>query len=285
MVGKEIVIVDEKALGKKVIGFKRKGSSGIHILADFDRTLTYGLDKDGRNRTPTVVSQLRSDEKYLGRAYKEEAERLFDLYHPIEINPNIPLDEKRQKMHEWWSKHFDWIAKNGLTKKIIEQVVKERPLRFRKGALEFMEMLNEHEIPLVIMSAAPGDMLAEYLEQNGLMFPNVYIISNRYKFNSQGKAIAIQEPIIHTFNKTEVSLEEYPIYSHIRNRRNVLLLGDSVGDIGMVEGFPYSHLIKIGFLNEEVEQSLPSFKKSYDVVLLGDQDFGYVNSLLGGILK
>ena len=48
----------------------------------------------------------------------------------------------------------------------------------------------------------------------------------------------------------------------------------------MIEGFPYDNLIKIGFLNENVEENLESYKKSYDVVILGDGDFGFVNELI-----
>jgi 5'-nucleotidase len=135
------------------------------------------------------------------------------------------------------------------------------------------------------MSAAPGDMLIEYLKENGLLFPNVYVISNLYEFDKNGKAIKIQEPIIHTFNKTEVSLKEYPVYKEIKPRTNVILLGDSVRDIGMIEGFPYKTLLKIGFLNENVEQDLADFKKNFDIILLNDIDMDYVNHLAKEIFE
>ena len=183
-------------------------------------------------------------------------------------------------MHEWWTKHFDLIAKAGFTKELIERVVREKPLKFRKGSLEFFSFLNERGIPLVFMSAAPGDMLVGYLEQNNLLFPNVYVISNRYEFDENGKAIRIKEPIIHTFNKTEVSLKDHPIYAKIRKRKNVLLLGDSLGDVGMIEGFDYDNLIKIGFYNDSEEGDLEDYKRNFDVVLIGDQDFDYINKLV-----
>jgi hypothetical protein len=59
-----------------------------------------------------------------------------------------------------------------------------------------------------------------------------------------------------------------------------LLLGDSLDDVGMVEGFDYKNLLKIGFLNENVEENLEKFKKTFDVVLTGDPGMEYINNLL-----
>jgi len=68
-------------------------------------------------------------------------------------------------------------------------------------------------------------------------------------------------------------------------RKNVILLGDLVADVGMIEGFPYKNLIKIGFLNENVDERLKEFKKNYDVVIINDGDMNYVNELVGEILS
>ncbi len=284
MVNQEVIILDVKSLDEVKEKMKKAGASNFHVLVDFDRTITYGLNPDG-NRTETVISQLRSDSKYLGGDYQKEANRLFDIYHPIEVDTKISLAEKMKKMHEWWKLHFDLIASSGLTTKVIEQVAREKPLRFRKGSLEFLSFLAEKGIPIVFMSAAPGDMILEYLRQNSLLHSNVHVVANRYKFDSKGRVISVQEPIIHTFNKTEVTLEGVSIYPELKKRKNVLLLGDSIGDVGMVEGFKYDNLIKIGFLNEEVEKNLDLYKDNFDVVLTGDQDLGYINKLVKGDIK
>ncbi len=276
---KTIIASDEQEFEKKKKSFVLGGKAKIHVLADFDRTITHGLDVEGK-RTATVISQLRSDSKYLGEDYAKEAHKLFDIYHPIEIDNNIPLKEKQRKMYEWWKRHFNLISEKGLTKDIIKQVVKEKPLRFREGAKEFMNFLNENDIPLVIMSAAPGDMIVEYLNKNNLMFSNIYVTSNLYEFDSNGKALRIKEPIIHTFNKTEISLKDTEVYDKIKNRRNVILLGDSLGDVGMVEGSPHDNLIKVGFLNENIEENLENYKNNFDVLIMGDGDMNYVNGLL-----
>ncbi|MFW6233564.1 MAG: hypothetical protein ACOC3Z_02795, partial [Nanoarchaeota archaeon] len=45
--------------------FITKGSKNVHIVSDFDRTVTYGTIKEGK-RTPTIISQLRFNNSYLG---------------------------------------------------------------------------------------------------------------------------------------------------------------------------------------------------------------------------
>src|SRR3989344_312020 len=70
-----------------------------------------------------------------------------------------------------------------------------------------------------------------------------------------------------------------------KNRKNVLLLGDSLGDIGMINGFDYANLIKIGFLNEKIDEHLEIYKKNFDVIITDDNSMNYVNKLLKEIIN
>jgi 5'-nucleotidase len=81
-------------------------------------------------------------------------------------------------------------------------------------------------------------------------------------------------------NKNETVIQALPFFEIIKDRKNILLLGDSLGDIGMAEGFNYENLINIGFLNENVEDNLEPYKRNYDVVILNDSSLEYVNGLL-----
>ena len=64
----------------------------------------------------------------------------------------------------------------------------------------------------------------------------------------------------------------------------MILLGDNLEDIGMIEGFDYENLIKIGFLNENVEENLLEFKKNFDAIILNDGEMDFVNKLLKEII-
>jgi len=280
----EVIIPNPGEFEQKKQIFKEQGPDKIHVVSDFDRTITYGTTQEGK-RTETVISQLRSSPNYLGKDYFDESHRLFEVYHPIEVDPGIPLGEKIVKMHQWWKEHFGLIAKAGLTKDLINQVVKERSLKFRNGASVFLDFLTNKNVPLIFMSAAPGDMLLGYLKQNNLLLENVQVISNLYEFDDSGKAVKIKEPIIHTFNKTEISLANTEVFDNIKERENIILLGDSLGDMGMAEGFPYKNIIKIGFLNENIDEQLDEYKNNFDVVLTGDKGFGFINNLMKEILE
>ena len=90
--------------------------------------------------------------------------------------------------------------------------------------------------------------------------------------------------VIHRFlNKDETVLHDFPhIYQHIADRSDVILMWDSLWDPGMITGFEYNSLIKVGFLNEEVEQLLPQYQKAYDILYTHDSEADSLVSLLMG---
>jgi len=277
----KIVISDLKVFGAKKQKLVEQGLENLHVLADFDRTLTKAF-VDGE-KVPSIISRLREGD-YINADYAAKAKALAEQYYPIEIDPNIPDEERKTKMHEWWTAHFDLLIKSGLNKKHLEQIVKEGKIQFRKGALEFIDFLHENNVPLVIMSSSGvGDTISMFLEKQGRLYDNVHIITNSYEWDENGNAARVKEPIIHVANKGEIVIRDYPVFDEIKNRRNVILLGDSLGDAEMVGGFDYENLIRIGFLNEKVEESLDRFSQAFDIVLTEDADFDYVNKLVWGI--
>jgi len=274
-----IIIPQKKNLEKIKAQIKKAGYQNLHILADFDRTLTYG--EFNGIKTPSLMSMLR-DGNHLTEGYAAKAQALFEKYHPMEVDPKIPLQQKKKVMREWWETHNELLIKSGLSKSDLEDIVKNGHLKFREGVSEFLDFLKEHNIPLVIISASGcGDAIQMFFQKMGKDYSNIIYITNKFNWDKNGRAISIKEPIIYVMNKDETILEEIPeVYKIIKNRRNVLLLGDSLGDLGMIEGFKHDALIKIGFLNFDYDKDLAGFKKQFDVVLEGDGDFGYVNGLI-----
>ena len=227
------------------------------------------------------------DGNYLMPDYSNEANALFDKYHRIEIDPNISIAEKKKAMNEWWRKHFELLIRSKLNKKDIEEIVQSNKIKLRKGALEFFEFLYLHKIPLVIISSSGlgRDAIISYLQNKGVLYENITVISNSFIWDENGNAVEVNEPIIHCMNKDETLIQKFPVFNSLKNRKNVVLLGDSLGDVGMINGFDYNHLIKIGFLNEQVKEQLEQYKNNYDVVILNDSSMDYVNELLKSIIK
>tara|TARA_Y100000310_G_C20623956_1_gene784829 strand:- start:224 stop:1069 length:846 start_codon:yes stop_codon:yes gene_type:complete len=281
MVSENIIISNPKKLEEIKKKIKHGGKDKLHVIADFDRTLTKSLFEG--KKSSTVIAQIRNG-NYLSQDYRDRAYALFDEYHPVEISTTISLNEKKKKMKEWWEKHFNLLVDSGINRKIIKEIIKDKKVPFRKGTLEFLKNLNEKNIPLVIMSAGPGDMIKEHLKSENISYNNIHIVANFFKFQGD-KIIGIKEPIIHTFNKKEISIKELPVYDDLLKRKNVLLLGDHIADVEMIKGFPYETTIKIGFLNSKIEKSLNDFKKNYDVVILKDGTMDYVNKLVKEIIE
>lgn len=281
---KNVLISNEDELERIKLQIKKDGISKLHILADFDKTLTKAFT-DGKKIT-SVIAVLR-DENYLSENYSKKAHKLYEKYHPIEINPKIPLNEKKKAMYEWWKTHFDLLIKEKLNKKDIEKVVNSGKIELRDGSSNFIEFLHENNVPLIILSSAGlgHEAVAMYLRKQKLLYENVNIISNEFIWDKNGYALNVKEPIIHAMNKDETLVKNFSFFNKIKDRKNVILLGDNIEDVGMIKGFDYDNLLKIGFLNENVKENLEYYKKAYDILILDDDNMNYVNDLLKSIFS
>ena len=277
----EILFSDLEKFEEIKKNFINEGLDKVHIITDFDGTLTKA-NYDGIKR-PSIISILRSKEfNYLGDEYQNKAHALYDTYHPIEIDDSLELSFRKQKMDEWWKAHLDLLIESGLKFEHIEKVANSGVIQLKDNCINLLEFTNSKNIPVVIMSAnAIGDTTAIYLEYNNCLFENISYITNHFKFDQNGFAKEYYLPLVHSLNKDETIVKDFPeIFEKIKSRKNVILIGDGSGDTGMIEGFEYDNLIKVGFLNSEVEQKLESYKSKYDIVIIGDEDISLVLDLL-----
>lgn len=275
-----IIISNPEKLKKAKKAIAKVGLNHLHILSDFDRTLIKAY-VNGES-VPSLISVLYNH-NYLTLDYGPKAQELHEKYHGIEVDPQIPREEKKKAMREWWTLHFDLLIKCGLNKKDLEKVVDSGKIKFREGFSELVSFLREHKIPLVIMSSGGlgGDSIAVCLEKEKKLHDNIHIISNVFEWDKNGKAISVKQPIIYGMNKDKTAIQSYPeIFEQVKARKNIILLGDSLDDVGMVQGFDYDNLIKIGFLNDKIEENLEYYKKTFDVVILNDGSLNYINNLL-----
>lgn len=56
---------------------------------------------------------------------------MFDKYYPIELDPNIPVDEKIPLMIEWYNGAHDLLQKSDLYRHDFTAMVKENPIELR----------------------------------------------------------------------------------------------------------------------------------------------------------
>jgi 5'-nucleotidase len=279
LIDKNIIIPNIKKFNNIKSNIIEGGFSKLHIISDFDRTLT--KYKVNSKKALSLIAILR-EENLINKNYSLEAKRLFEKYHPIEINPNLSLEEKSKFMEKWWTESTNLLIKYKLKKDDLIKIAKSNRIEFRKYLKESLEILNENNVPFIILSASSigVDSITITLKYHKFLFPNIKIISNKLIWNENNILINYEKPLIHTFNKNEKTIKNSEIYNKIKNRKNVILIGDSLGDVRMIEGFEYENLLKIGFLNYKQKELIKEYKKYYDLIIINDGNFKILFEIL-----
>ena len=277
----DITYRNKQEFEQKLTNMKDDWISKLHILADFDRTLTKSFVN--WEKSISLVSVLRSKEAHLWWECAMRDTELLKKYHPIEVDPNVSIEEKKEKMIEWWTSSFNLFIKYWLSKSSLKKLAKTKIIELRDWYQDFSNILYKNDVPLVIISASwIGKLSIQYfLEERGVMNEGVYIISNDFDWDENWKALAFKKPIIHSFNKSETIVSEFPeINEKVKDRTNIILLWDSLGDHHMVDWFEYDNLINIWFLNHNEDELMEEYKKRYDIVITWDWSFDIVNEIL-----
>lgn len=241
----------------------------IYVVADFDRTITNGSSKTSWS--------ILAGSNLVPETYIKERQVLYDYYRPIEVSDTIDYNYKLQMMKEWFQKHIELFVKYKISKKIFDEAATNlRIMEFRPYAKEFIEFLHKNNIPLIIISAGIGNFIESFLEHNNCYYDNIYISSNKIIFKD-GIAVGVDKNIIHSFNKNEVSLPEN-IRDKIKNRDNVILMGDQISDLNMVDKSKHNTVISVGFLIPE--SSKDTMTSNYDIVCEETDNYNDVKNLL-----
>lgn len=266
-------------LQSKLKNLLADGVDNLHILADFDGTITREY-VDGV-KTPSAVSIFRDNPKYFPESYRTKAHELFEHYYPIEMNPDLPMDFRKSKMIEWWNAHFQLLIDYKIKKSYIEEISESGMISSRSGVTEFLNLTHKLQIPVIIISAsALGESIEIYLKSHGLLHDNIHLFVNKFIWNEEGIAVDVQRPIFHSLNKDETELAEFPnLKKEISKRKNVLVLGNAPGDAKMSHGLAHDQKLTIGFVDpEEQEERVQNLKKCFDFVLT--DDYNPLNSSL-----
>ena len=277
---KNILIKNKKAFEQKLSKIKSEGKDNLHVICDFDKTLTKAIVKG--QKTHTSIAQIREG-NYLSEDYVKKSFALYDKYHPFEVNHKLSDEEKDRKMMEWWSMHIQLLVEEGMNRKVVEDIIKKKRILLRKGSEDFFKMLHEKNIPLLIFSAGIGDIIEGFLESEGLLYGNMHIISNFFDYDKKGIVKGYKSKIIHSFNKDEFAIKGTKYFGMIKERKNVILIGDSLGDADMAKGLEHEAILKIGFLNKNIEKNKDVYEKNFDAVILNDGPMDFVVSLIKSI--
>lgn len=231
----------------------------FYILTDFDRTITSG----DSNSSWGILSGNNFNEEY-----EKERKKLHNYYRPLEIDSNISFEEKNKLMEEWWIKHINLLIKYKISEDIVKNALNDNNLmKFRKGAKDFLKNMYERNIPVIIISAGIGNFIEQFLIKNNCYYKNIYIISNFIKFENN-IAVGIKGNIIHSFNKNEISITK-EIKEVIKNKTYNIVFGDTIGDSFMSN----EKSLKIGFLDEKIEENLNDYKNNFNIVCTNNTSY------------
>ena len=226
----------------------------------------------------------------LSETYHERAQALQRHYYPLEVSPDLDMESKTRYMIEWVTQAHDLLRESNATRTIIHTATKraifEENLRLRGFAPELITLLDAYGVPILVFSAGIADIIETALEiVLPRVVPRLHVIANRCIF-IEDVLTDFEQPLIHVFNKRAATYRNSSAFfaqDDLQNRRNLLLLGDSLGDVNMSDGLDFDCCIRIGFLNDR-EERLPEYLKNFDVVILGDSNLDYVFNLVKSIV-
>ncbi|XP_020309349.1 7-methylguanosine phosphate-specific 5'-nucleotidase-like isoform X1 [Oncorhynchus nerka] len=276
-----VLMRDRSRVEETIQAMQRAGPDALQVISDFDMTLSR-FAHNGK-RCPTTHNILDND-LLINDTCKKMIRELLNTYYPIEIDATRTVEEKLPHMVEWWTSVHELLIQQKIRRDLLAQAVKQSSAMLREGYKVFFDRLQEQQVPLLIFSAGLGDILEEVIRQNHVFHPNVHVISNYMDFDQSGVLRAFKGQLIHTFNKREGALLHAAHFRELKERPNVLLLGDSLGDLTMADGVAHTqHALTIGFLNDQVEERKESYVNSYDIVLVKDETMDVPNAILNYI--
>lgn len=275
----QVHIKNPELFAQKKRAIQEAGKAAWFIISDFDRTLTYGTFNG--KKTPSIISLLR-DGNHLSEDYAEKAHQLFDHYHAIECDSSLPLEYRKAQMWEWREKHDELLIASKLRLTDLKDIAQNGHLQLRKGVAECLRKLDESWIPLVIFSASGcGDAIPLFMQHNQCDFPNISYVINRFSRDKESIAKGIEGEIIHALNKDEWVFSKFPeLREKLEKRKNVILIGDGLGDAEMAQGSNHETLLKIWILTLESPELLKAYEEAFDLVLIGDDDFDEIKALI-----
>lgn len=229
------------------------------VLIDFDKTLT----------TSDSDSSVGTIPNFLGGECLKKRTKNFEYYRPIELDYNLSKQEKLKLMKEWAEKSFSLIAEYA-TENIVKETAKVANLNLRKGAKEFLYKMYQNNIPVIIMSAGVGNIINEFMLNEKILHDNITIVSNFFEFNN--KACIDIDKIMFTSNK-EYSRIPKELRNKIEECNKILLFGDIVEDIRMINKEQLYKTLTIGFLDYNIEENLKMYNENFDIVLSNESSF------------
>ncbi len=208
---------------RKVADFAAAGAGSLHVIYDFDRTLTVSHPE-----TQEDVTTWHILGKHLSEAGRAHYQDLFQKYRIIELEDGLTNADAV----DWWTASFQLFVDERVNIKQVDADFLARA-SIRPGVEEVFALCQAYEIPSVIMSAGIRDVIDIWTKKYAIN--PALVLSTVLKLDSEGAIVGWNEDtLVHVLNKHEAGHEDL---TAIRAARpNVIVIGDGVTDADMADG-------------------------------------------------
>jgi 2-hydroxy-3-keto-5-methylthiopentenyl-1-phosphate phosphatase len=230
-----------------------------------------------------MCHDMLDNDVHFPAGYVSDVRRMLDFKTPNPLMENKPFEFWWEHIHGRMCHHE--VRHEQMKALCVDAAPK---MKLRAGVKEALAELARHGIPVTIVSAGITPIIQEVLEYEGLDTPNVFVCANSPIFDDTHGAATHWHPLIpvHSRNKGGV----HKIFGkgfmggHGKERSNVLVLGDSIGDAAAGELCPHSTTrVRIGFYYNKGAWTKPveEFEEAYDILLDGkDGDLAWLAEAL-----
>ena len=122
----------------------------------------------------------------LGDAFREEYGDLLNFEKYSSVLPGKLQWPEHLLREKWWLYGHALLIKHRLRRSLIPPMVRNADVRLREGAKEFLHLLHEMRVPVLVVSAGVTDVISEVLQQHGCLYGNVTILSNECVWDEEG---------------------------------------------------------------------------------------------------
>ena len=271
----DLLCKDPQALGAKLARFQRAGGGRMHMVFDFDRTLTVARDDMVGDTTSWGI--LHS---HLPETGQQRCSELFNTYRPKELDGTLTKHEAIT----WWSSVLDIYAEYKLDFAAVEADFLARA-SIRPGAAELFQLARAHGIPTVVLSAGTKDTIDLWNATYGVA-PSL-VISTVLQLDDKRRVVGWHPgSLVHTLSKDEADHEEL---AAIRAERPfAIVVGDSLHDASMASG--EAQTLRVRILDPRPDETYdPSHERHktferFDAII-ETQSMAPLGEVLAGVLE
>jgi HAD superfamily phosphoserine phosphatase-like hydrolase len=262
------ILLDEAAVSEKLADFAAAGKGKLHVLFDFDGTITT-YEHNGRL---TTTWQVLSDT--LPPEAHEERLPVYEKFRALEVAGKMTP----QDAEEWVNDSLARFVQYRLNLPEVEKTSFQH-FNLRGQTKELFSLCNENGIPTIILSVGIKDLLEMLCKHYGLK-PEVILAADA-RLDEKGRMVGWDpDTTIHAFNKRERGHKEISVIRDVRPY--TILIGDSLPDVHMADG---DKVLKIRIYDPRKDEAgdrekhiAQSFEAGFDMVFEGG--FGPVIKLL-----